>query len=320
MDFIWECETDKTDFSAFSNVAYSLVSFLAEGFECFAAFDIFRYVVVVYHGYDGKVVVPSEEGIEQVDCVLDRASKLIQAWEQRLTLKNLALAKRYLEGKLRILVHARNTSGRFKNPKEFCAVFQRELPIGGRESYKHLGDCLGEFHGAKGCSDIQDDVPMGSTYKYRKFVFLCDTESIELPEGVIPSLVRFESLNDSSHVCGNALYFSHSNGWKFINITENGESATPVEHCRISGSHEVANHVVKNGPEIVSNLSDDNGESERDFLDDLKRTDPIAGLLLFISNNAIWLGREKGIDFNLEITDLLFGPFDFSLELLQHSY
>ena len=82
----------------------------------------------------------AEERREKRDEALDKSSKLMQRFDERLTLDNLALSKRYLKNELRIHVHIRATgSGGY--PEHFCAIFQRELPVFGTpgESYQGAG-------------------------------------------------------------------------------------------------------------------------------------------------------------------------------------
>src|SRR4030067_386531 len=80
---------------------------------------------------------------------LNQADKLSARWDPRLTLNNLALAKRYFEGEIRILVTVRSAS-RSQNPIDFIAVLEGKLAIGGLQGQRgkrivtkaHVGECI----------------------------------------------------------------------------------------------------------------------------------------------------------------------------------
>jgi len=54
----------------------------------------------------------SEQGWEELDEAFDKLDELMQRWDNRLTLDNLDLAKRYLKNELGIHVHCALGSSR----------------------------------------------------------------------------------------------------------------------------------------------------------------------------------------------------------------
>src|SRR6185503_12535409 len=86
-------------------------------------------------------------------------AELEKRFDNRLTIENLALAKRYLDGELRIGIVC---SAKWL-PIEFCTVFQRELPIsradGDRREYDRLSPIKARH------PKSHDNAPMGRAYR-----------------------------------------------------------------------------------------------------------------------------------------------------------
>lgn len=77
----------------------------------------------------------------------------------------------------------------FGNPEEFCAIFQRELPITGTQGDKYRLNAHFGAGIAQPDREIDNHVSIGTAYEYRKLVFLGDAKSIEAPKAIVPSLV-----------------------------------------------------------------------------------------------------------------------------------
>jgi len=60
-------------------------------------------------------------------------------------------------------------------------------------------------------------------------------------------------------------------------------------------------------------LADNNAKSERYGFSDPDAYDPIPGLRVFLSERAITAALDERLKSRVQIVDLLFGPFDFSL-------
>jgi hypothetical protein len=74
----------------------------------------------------------SDDALHELDELLDR-------WENRLTVDNLALAERYLKGEIRLIVSFEKIG---RADKQFRAVLQGVLPIAGVDGErKNRGSC-----------------------------------------------------------------------------------------------------------------------------------------------------------------------------------
>src|SRR4051794_32205775 len=115
---------------------------------------------------------------EERDSFSDQGDQLMHRWNQRLTLKNLSLAKRYLKGELRIHVHGTFSRG-LHNSEDFCAVFEREIPPCGHKGDftepTKTGESFLNTRDDASNRDVFDDAP----YQYRSSVFLCHAQGVE---------------------------------------------------------------------------------------------------------------------------------------------
>ncbi len=183
----------------------------------------------------------AEQRREKLDESLDKLHKLKQRWNKRLTLDNLALTERYLKGELRVVVHLRSrpaaTFGR--NSEEWCAVFQRKLPVGGTESYGHrkvwrdvqFGRQVG--HVIEGASEVENNARVCHANGHQELVFVHDVELMELPKRVLPSLVRLGLLYEVHSRLRRSLYLSRGTGFKSIG---EGRGVLEVNVSKVVGS------------------------------------------------------------------------------------
>jgi hypothetical protein len=89
----------------------------------------------------------TEQGREQLNKALDKLDELMERWNNRLTLDNLDLAKRYLKAELGVHVHLRYRVLAESGPDsiDFCAIFQRERELGRDDADALCGRDLGEI-------------------------------------------------------------------------------------------------------------------------------------------------------------------------------
>lgn len=253
-----------------------------------------------------------QEGIEELEGVLSEARQIIKRWNHRLTFENLTLTERYLNGEL-VAIVCIHILGSFKHTEDLCAIFKRKLPIPWSEHEPHIGEIdipEGSKLVPKYGSAVVNDVSMRRSHEYRKPVFFADAGLVQSPESVIPSTVRFEFVNNACNSCPGSLYFSHSVGFKFLKTVTDWETAVPIDRPSVSAD-EVTNQMVERRTEIMNYLSDDNPEFQRNEFVDAYPDDPIPGLRLFLSDQIISAALDESLKGRLQITDLLFGPFDF---------
>lgn len=246
-----------------------------------------------------------EERREQIDDLLDRAAKLVQDWDERLTMDNLSIAHRYTCGELRILVQWRipSLSG---EPEDFIAIYERELPI-----------CKGQLKTGEGrwitqrnWSERDDYLGLSDTKDDEEVVFVVRVESVETPEGVVPSLVGLQRLQDAYCVLGRSLYLGHARGFKrFFRSADR-------EHCLIPGGSttridKLPGKKVKGGAKVVDGVANDGSKSRRRIFDDLHAIDLVSRPRFLLSEELVRFGwPEEGTDLGVELVEVLLGPFE----------
>lgn len=129
-----------------------------------------------------------KKGPELLNNSLNQINKTVKRWDQRLTVHNLALAKRYFKRELRIHVPAPTGLGLYA--EDFCAIFQWKLAISGLKSYWHRWNALAGEKLAQAPAQVDYNIPVRASHRYEEPVLIDDVELVELPERVVPSFVR----------------------------------------------------------------------------------------------------------------------------------
>jgi hypothetical protein len=251
----------------------------------------------------------NEQGLEIGDDLLDKIRQLMNRWENRLTLNNLRLIERYLEGELRILIHTR------WHGEEYCAVFYGEDSI--RRRYVHIHDWRAHDTGPSGADDhcapksCRDGCVKCESGGKQEAVFLSVVKLAQLPKGVCPSFVRFGQIDRVHRVLRHALYFSHTSGFIFVGVAEDRESRESRGNTSVPFDQS-ANDVVESGSEVLEDFSRAQGNFIGNIFPLPKPKHPLARLRVDLADDFIRarVGFES-TDVCFEITDVLFGPFDF---------
>lgn len=246
----------------------------------------------------------------------------MERWNNRLTLDNLDLAKRYLNGELGIHVHLRSrvVAKAGRDSVDFCAIFQRErgsdhADTVGRSNQFPVDDRGWVVVGKGKIVQTQsgNDFAVYDADGHQELVFVLDVEFAEHPERVVRSLVRLGSLDELHRTVGNSLYFSGGSGFKSIGVAgltrEYGESGTPLDRF-VLGTNHLTNKQVEGRAEVVDAIPDDSAPPERRLIGDLGLVDQISRIRLIIGDSSIRVVLLEPLDPGLEITEVMFGPFD----------
>ena len=131
--------------------------------------------------------------------LLHSADQLLKCWEDRLTLNNLALAKRYFKGELRVHVCLSEVDSRADSIQR-CAVYQRVLPVSRSDADFHARRVFGPVS-TKPHSDfphlrteVYDHILMGEADGNKFMVLVDDAELMESPRPSFPPLYGFNLL------------------------------------------------------------------------------------------------------------------------------
>lgn len=254
-----------------------------------------------------------EQRREQLDKSLNKLDKLMQRWDERLTLDNLALAERYLKGELRIHVHLLWAS------EEFCAIFERKLPVSGPDWDAGRGNFGGVDPQPTGGSasadsaEVDYEVSVCAADGEQEFVFVRDVELMEPPKRAVPSVVRFGGLDKVHRRLRRSLYLSRRTGFKSIGgggrALEHGKSGVGLDFFPF-GTNQLADQKIEGGSKVVDGIADDGAPPERGLRRNLDLENALAGLRLVVGNDFIGFALPEPFNQRFEVADVLFGPFD----------
>jgi hypothetical protein len=261
----------------------------------------------------------TEQGRKQLDEAFDKLDELVERWNNRLTLDNLDLAKRYLKNELRVHVHLRYwvVSAAGEDSVDFCAIFQRECFLEPHH-FSGLADHLFEVAFVPGVEKLVqgeciDSARVRHADGHQELVFVRDVELVEPPERVARSLVRFGFLDEVHRTFRRSLYLSGSAGFKSIGVpgltAEHGESGVIVDGF-VLGTNHLANEQVESGTQVVDAVPGDGAPQERRLFGDFDPVDQISRMRLVIMNDSVRLVLLEPLVSGLEVTEVMFGPFD----------
>ena len=126
--------------------------------------------------------------------IVNKIGKALERFEQRFTLDNSWFAERNLKLELHFLIHFR--IGGIN--EEFVAYIQWKHPVTGFEKGMdrfHIGKCGSEVGQVPKNVSTQIQTAEGGPHGDYKAVFVDVVQLVEAPERIIPTLVRFGSVN-----------------------------------------------------------------------------------------------------------------------------
>lgn len=245
--------------------------------------------------------------------VAHKINHLMKCWEERFTFNNPRFSERYIKSKLHFLIHFSIRS----IDEEFVACFQREHSFSGlekgmeRRNVSVLGERLSEQVGYMGTEVHTAECASDHNYET---VFVDVIKFVEDPECIIPTLVRFGGVNSIYSILPHSLYFSWRLGHVFRGVIRNGEVDVlrwTARRPARSNHEQGVGQMIKGAPQVLKNLSSDSRNSLRDIPNAHQVIDQLSGLRIVLSSDCVAVGVEKGFEFWLQITDVLFGPLDF---------
>ena len=254
-----------------------------------------------------------EKPPELIDDVLDKLNKLMERWNDRLTMNNLRLAERYFKAKLHILVHFR-VGG---IDEEFVAHLQRVQIVGGfKEQVELREDRQFPRQLRHVPQDVGTDVnaPEGRPNGYQQAVLVGVIQFMEHPELMsLPTLVRLDRANRFYSGLRQALYFSGAIGFVFRGSVLNRkvDMAAGIAGCKRADHEELEREMVQGAAEAVNGVASENGEASRRVPDARDIVDWFSRVRIALGPDFIRVGVEECADDAIQVMDVLFGPFDF---------
>jgi hypothetical protein len=243
-----------------------------------------------------------EKRSETDNQVVNQITKMLEDFKNRMTLNNLRLSERYIKGELHIFIQF-SLAG-----SDYVAIFERFPDVGGSEATDAaeatrpiIGDEKTHFHKVDG-RDEQSVVLVGNV------------QFVESPEHVVSTSVRLGSVNGIYSTLRHALYSSMSLGMVFRGKLPDRESGLLVGRSTID-ENELVGEMVKGTSEIVDSVPSDKSDFKRRGLDIEYAVNVISRLRIMLTLNSMGLAIEEPVPLDFQITDVLFGPFNFNANL-----
>jgi hypothetical protein len=251
--------------------------------------------------------------------VLHNIARSEDRCQKRLSLENLRLGERYVEGKLNILV-------RFKVPfhgKDRIALLGgQQIAATGMKPCGSLRQGMTQFNVAgkesfqDSAASLNSEVTYADSGDYQEAVLIDIVKLIESPERTVPSLVRlgspqriFDSLNDGLHF---SFRFGHIL-LETLKVFEDREGRPLFRLGPRSAANlnELPPQIVESASQIVGSIA----IGEQNLLGNIpplvQKPDSDILFDIILGNSCIGLRAEELNPFEIEFTDVLFGPFDF---------
>ena len=153
----------------------------------------------------------------------------------------------------------------------------------------------------------------------QKAVLVDIVKVMETPKRVIPTFVWFERVDSFYSRLPHATYLSSLAGLVSLGVTEDRKAYMPPRRVPLFSDDKRVCEIVQDPPKVVDSVSKGGGKLQRNIPHARHIKNQIARLRLTLTSDDIRLGiaAQKGQDFDLQITDVLFGPFDFYTDTSQ---
>jgi hypothetical protein len=242
---------------------------------------------------------------ELVDDAVNEVGKLMEKWKNRLTLDNLRLSERYLEGNLEILVHLVEQIGGCA--KNHCAVLKYREPVSG-------GDGRSDLHQytlrGKRVRKVNCGILHSASDHKKEAMLVADVELMEFPEVVITTIVGLEGPDNVYRSRTDSLYFSKELGFAFGGQFKNREEQVRTS-LAASDFNELPDQMVQTTVQIMDAVPCDQRKDRGRVCNNTNPVDGIPRLRVLIGDQSIRVCLAEGLGFPFKISDVLFGPFDF---------
>ena len=248
--------------------------------------------------------------VKDVNDTVHKVDELLKCWENRLTLNNLRLAERYLKAKVHILVHFRVSLV----DEEYVACFQRIHSVSGfheeGRDFKRIGERLPHLL-IHECTNVK--APKVGADCNQQAVFINTVKLVESPERIIPTLVWFDRVDSFYRLWPHTLHLWQLLFFVFLGRVKNGEvDIWKWPWFTGSPNHELIGEMVECTSQVLDDVANDTSNNERRILNCREVIDKLARLRVGLGSDFIGIGIEKGFESDIEVLDMLFGPFNFS--------
>lgn len=230
---------------------------------------------------------------------VNKVTEMFERFNNRLALDNLRLGERYVKGEIHIIVHFSLACS------DYVAVFERLSEVGeGNAADAHIG-------GTQKPGDCKSRSYHVDERSEQRMVLVGNVQIMENPESrALPASIRFGSVNGIYGALRHALYSSMTLGMVFRGKLPDGEAGLPVRRPAVD-ENELVGEVVKGGSKIVNHIPGDKSDFNGRGLNVENAIDVISRMRVMLAPDSIGLTVEEPLPRDFQITDVLFGPFNF---------
>jgi len=154
----------------------------------------------------------------------------------------------------------------------------------------------GRTEGDKGGANLQGD---------ESAVFLGISNLVEGPEGVIPSLVSLEFLENRTDFRWQIFASASQIVPPVFFIGPEGEF-NRLEAWTVGGDGRSIPGLVQNGAQVVGGIKQDTGKHLRQIANDLNFVNVLSGIRIFINDSGPWIAIDKSANRGFELVDVVF--------------
>ncbi len=250
---------------------------------------------------------------ERGDQVVDKIHHLLESFDQRITLNNLRLAERYIKSEIHVLVDFMVEGIN----EQFIAYLQRAQAVGGPEVERRDDNVLSPVGRARPHEILHHrpdiNASEGGADGQQQAVLVDIVKFVELPDRIVPTLVRFGCVDCIESVLPRSLYFSISEVWVFRGVVGDRILDFPGScgYRADADPNGLVGDVVEGSPKILQHVPRDGCDGQRCRVHSANIVNALSCLRIILGPDFIWPGINKSAHGRLKVLDVSFGPFNF---------
>jgi len=245
---------------------------------------------------------------ELVDNGIHNIAKIMEKWNNRLTLDNANLIDRYLKGDIEVLVHLRSIVMQ-SDVTEYCVIIK--YPNFADRRWRDLESNKCRLGPSRTVSEINAATINVTSNDKQEAVLVDVVKFVNSPERVVPAFVRLDSVNETYNVRMNSLYFSKRMGFVFGRTIRDREVSVLSGRLAVS-FNKLPNEMVETSSQVINNFSNNQRKGGWRLGDDFDLVSCLTGLHVLIDDKSIGVSAPESLDFGFQLVDVVFGPFDYN--------
>jgi hypothetical protein len=146
-------------------------------------------------------------------------------------------------------------------------------------------------------------------------MFIDDVQTVKTPDGVAPSFVGFERVDQLESIWPNARYYSSADTFVRFGGVMDGELISTLDRITINGDKQRID-VVQCAPETVKNIPGDDGHDGRHGCVFNPSNVAFFGLEVALVDNFVRVRIKEPFHLCVKLANVLVGPFDLAVNCI----